>query len=258
MTRISWGDSGTRFFEAGVDRGVLYLSDNSGVVWNGLRSVKEAPSGAEISIKYIDGEPYNSGRAQEGFAATIEAYTYPQEFEEYDGLSDLVTGQVRKAFNFSYRTLVGNDVDGLDAGYKIHIVYNALAKPSGAAYATQDDGNEATAFSWDISTTPIRVADGRHSSHVVIDTRVAYPGTIQQLEDVLYGSDGLDSMLPSIDDILAIFENNAILKITDNGDGTWTAEGPDSAISMLDDKTFEITWPSAVYIDTELYQISSL
>lgn len=262
MTRITWGDSGSRMFEAGVDRGVLGLGDGSCVPWNGLIAIKEAPSGAEVTKEYYDGQPYTRQSALEGFSAVVEAFTYPLEFTDFDGLySGVISQQKRNTFNLCYRTMIGNDVDGSSHGYKIHIVYNALAKPSDKTYKTVDDGSDIGAFSWDISALPMPIPRFKPSSHLVIDTRFVYPWALQAFEDLIYGTDISEPSFPSLSDVLSMFNLNSILIITDHGDGTWTADtrpGYDYIIQMLDARTFQISWPSAVFQNADLYSIGSL
>lgn len=257
MTRITWGSPGARLFETGVDRGVFYPIDGAGVPWNGLTAINEAPSGGDTVDNHIDGQKFKSQRRVESFAFTLEAYSYPPEFELYDGVIDFRVSQRRRPFNFSYRTLLGNDTDGTSFGYKIHLVYNAMASPSPMDYKTISDTADVTPFSWAVSTAPVKMGD-TSSAHMIIDTRVAYPWVIEELENLLYGTSDTEALFPSPSDILSMFENASILKIIDNGDGTWTATGPDSAIQMLDSHTFQISWPSAVYIDEHTYKISSL
>jgi hypothetical protein len=262
MTRITWGDSGSRFFQAGVDRGVLGLQDGTCVPWNGLISIKEAPSGAEQTKEYYDGQVYDRKSALEGFAATLEAFTYPLEFTDFDGkYSGVITQQSRKFFNLCYRTQIGNDVSGTSLGYKIHLVYNAMAAPSEKMYKTVDDSSDLDGFSWDISTIPVKIPDAIPSSHFVIDSRYVYPWALQAFEDLIYGTDGTEPEFPPMDDLLDLFNLNSILIVTDHGDGTWTAEtrpGYDSIIQMLDTKTFQISWPSANYVTPDEYTLSSL
>lgn len=259
MTRITWNEAGTRLFEAGVDRGVFFPQDGPGVPWNGLSSVKEAPSGGDVSASYFDGKKYLTQRAVEGFAGTIEAFTYPDEFIEYDGVGrHLISQQQRKYFGFSYRTAIGNDLEGIDHGYKLHLVYNAMVSPAGKDYATISENAEALNFSWNFTTLPILISGAKASSHLVIDSTKAHPWTLEAIENVLYGSVDGQPVLPAPADVVEIFEENAVLRVTDNGDGTWTATGPDEAITMLDSTTFEITWESALYIDDKTYTLTSL
>lgn len=257
MTRILWDAIGSRHFSTGVDRGVLYLQNGSGVPWNGLVSVNEAPSGADVVDNYYDGQKFFSRRRPEEFEATIEAFTYPLDFDEYDGRGLYVTDQVRKPFGFSYRTLLGNDLEGSDLGYLIHIVYNAITKPTPRTHKTLSSSSELNLFSWGITTSDLEIA-GLRGSHLIINSTVAYPWVLETIENLLYGSAETESRLPDPQEILDLFEDGAILKITDHGDGTWTADGPDDAIVMLNATTFQITWPSAVYLSSDTYRISSL
>lgn len=257
MTKLSWGDPGKRFFEAGVDHGVLYPRVGPGVAWNGLIAVEEAPSGGEADIYYMDGQKYQKRRRREGFEATITAFTYPEEFEEYDGYSDThLSQQRRKSFNFSYQTRVGNDLVGAELGYQIHLVYNALATPSSKAYKTTDGGIDPTKFSWNISTTPEFFPQGA-GAHLIVASLSAYPTALQPLEDMLYGTSDTASHFPTSEELFDIFENAALLKIIDHGDGSWTAIGPDEWIQMLDSTSFAITTPSAYFISDDTYKISS-
>lgn len=256
MTRILWDELGSRRFSTGVDRGVLYLQNGSGVPWNGLVSVNEAPSGADVVDGYYDGQKFFSRRKPEEFAATIEAFTYPVELDEFEGRGTYVTDQRRTSFGFSYRTLLGNDVDGTSLGYLIHIVYDAIVKPSIRSHTTISDSSSLNLFSWEMTTSD-RDISGRSGSHLIIDSTIAYPWVIQAIEDLLYGSWATSAGLPDPQEILDLFEEGVILKITDHGDGTWTADGPDDAITLIGDM-FSITWPSAVYITSDTYQISSL
>lgn len=246
MSLNIWGSPSTRSYETGIDRGVFYSNTGIAVPWNGLISVSEKSFGEEQAFIYIDGERRRNNVSLGSFEASIEAYTYPSEIES------------NQKFNFSYRTLIGTTLDSEKQDYKLHIVYNALATPTDKDYSTVNDSAEPLVFNWDISTTPLKLTNARASAHFVIDTRVAYPWALEAIEDILYGSDTTEAYLPSLGELLAIFEDSSILKITDHGDGTWTAEGSDEIIQMLDATTFQISWPSAVYINEETYQISSL
>lgn len=263
MPRINWDSTGSRFFEAGVDRGVLFTSGNPGVPWSGLVSVIEKPTGGSSTSYYIDGQKYLNVSANEEYFATIEAFTYPEEFYPCDGHGHLKTGlfvthQDRKPFSFCYRTMIGNDVDPR-TGYKIHLVYNALATPSDRANHTIKENPETTNFSWDISALPNISSGIKPSAHFVIDSREAHPGAISDIEDILYGTDSTESRLPLLDEIVAVFETNSLFVVTDNGDGTWTATAPDElgAIVMDDSTHFTISWSSAVPISSTKYTLSS-
>lgn len=198
MAKITWDKTGEHYYEVGVDRGVLYpmKSDGSGydkgVAWNGLTGVSEKPSGAESSDQYADNVKYLSIRSAEKFDATIEAFTYPDEFGACDGTAELTTGvkvgqQTRKAFGLSYRTMLGNDTQGNDHGYLIHLIYGASAAPSEKGYSTVNDSIEPIKFSWEISTVPVPVEGKKPTSTLVINSTKAK--NIKNLEDYLYGTD---------------------------------------------------------------------
>jgi hypothetical protein len=215
MTRVVWDKVGERRFETGVDRGVLYLQNNagdyiSGFAWNGLTTVTESPSGADPQPQYADNIKYVVLYSYEDFGGTIEAFTYPDEFAECDGTAQPQAGvsigqQPRKPFGFSYRTLVGNDVQGLEHGYKLHLVWGAVASPSEKAYGTVNDSPEALAFSWDFTTTPLAVTGYKPTSYICIDSTRVDPTALADLENTLYGTVGVDPALPSPDDVLALF-----------------------------------------------------
>lgn len=197
MAKITWDATGERLYETGVKNAVLYLlgesgTYDSGVAWNGLTAVTESPSGAEATALYADDIKYLSLYSTEEFGATIEAYTYPDEFAECDGSASLVEGvqvgqQDRKTFGLCYRTTLGNDVKGNDYGYKLHIIYGAKASPSEKAYATINDSPEAITFSWEVTTTPVSVADMKPTATIVIDSTKVDPSKLSALEDILYG-----------------------------------------------------------------------
>lgn len=198
MSKIVWDKTGERYYETGVKNGVLYLQTNgvynNGVAWNGLTAVTESPSGAEATALYADDMKYLNLYSAEEFGATIEAYTYPDEFGECDGSKELVDGvtigqQTRKAFGLCYRTVIGNDTDGEAHGYKLHIIYGAMASPSEKAYATINDSPEAITFSWEVTTTPVNVTGAKPTASVVIDSTKADPTKLAALEVILYGKD---------------------------------------------------------------------
>jgi hypothetical protein len=266
MTKLIWDAVGERFYEAGTNQGVVYI-DGVGYPWNGLVSVDQSPSGGEPEYYYQDGIPYVSETSPEEFKGTIEAFTYPNAFMACDGSQEIAQGlyisqQERKPFGLSYRTLIGNDVDELDHGFKIHIVYNCTASPPQQTYSTLNDNTEPMTFSWGITTRPVKFEDAafgvKYGAHLTLDSREVYPWAMQAVMDVLYGTDTTEPRLPTPAELLALFIDNALLKITDNGDGTWTAEGPDSIISALNADEFKIDWPSVVVLDEDTVQISSL
>ena len=212
--KIVWDKTGERFYETGVDRGVLYVQDDQGnypkgVAWNGLISVTESPTGAEPTPLYADNIKYLNLTSVEEFEATIEAYTYPEEFEECDGSAELAPGitigqQPRKAFGLCYRTKLGNDLEGDDYGYKLHLIYGAKAAPSEKGYETINDSPDAITFSWDITTTPVPVTGFKPTSILVIDSTKVDHDTLVELEEILYGSEEEDARLPLPDEVLAI------------------------------------------------------
>lgn len=266
MTTLTWDVVGERFYEAGTDRGVLYL-DGVGHAWNGLVSVEQSPSGGEPETYYQDGLPYVSASAAEEFKGSIEAYTYPVAFAACDGSQEIAQGlyisqQDRKPFGLTYRTLIGNDTQELEHGYKLHILYNCMVSPTTRSYSTMGDNTDASTFNWKINTRPVKFEDPafgiKYGAHLTLDSREVYPWAMAAVEAVLYGTDTTDARLPAPQELLDLFVDNALLKITDNGDGSWTAEGPDSIISMLTSDQFQINWPSAVVLDANSYQLSSL
>lgn len=199
MAKLVWDKTGDRLYETGVKNGVLYIPTagvySKGVAWNGLTAVTESPSGAEATALYADDTKYLSLMSAEEFGATIEAYTYPDEFAACDGSAELADGvtigqQKRSTFGLCYKTTIGNDTDGNDHGYKLHIIYGAQAKPSERAYATINDSPEAITFSWEITTTPVNVTGAKPTASLVIDSTKADPSKLAALEDILYGKDG--------------------------------------------------------------------
>lgn len=228
MSRLTWDNTGERYYETGVKQGVLYPIQSNGkyslgVAWNGLTAVTESPSGAEATALYADDIKYLNLISTEEFGATIEAYTYPDEFAECDGSASLADGimlgqQKRKTFGLCYKTTVGNDVDGNDYGYKLHLIYGCLAAPSEKAYATINDSPEAITFSWEVSSTPVNVAGFKPTSQITIDSTKIAEGKkakLTELEDILYGKNGTGdngetgatvARLPLPDEIKKLFE----------------------------------------------------
>ncbi len=213
MSKLVWDKTGERYYETGVKNGVLYIPTegvySKGVAWNGLTAVTESPSGAEATALYADDMKYLSLYSAEEFGATIEAYTYPDEFAQCDGSAELTKGvsigqQTRKTFGLCYRTTIGNDTDGNDHGYKLHMIYGCMASPSEKAYATINDSPEAITFSWEVTTTPVSVAGFKPTASITIDSTKADPTKLAALEDILYGKDGepgSEARLPLPDEI---------------------------------------------------------
>ena len=218
MSKIIWDQTGERLYETGINHGVLYVQDNGtypkGVAWNGLTGITESPSGAEATALYADDIKYLNLMSNEDFGATIEAYTYPTEFGQCDGSADLTPGvsigqQVRKTFGLCYRTTLGNDVDGNGFGYKLHIIYGALAAPSEKAYSTINDSPEAITFSWEVSTTPVNVTGYKPTACLTIDSTKVDKDKLAALEEILYGSESAEPRLPLPDEIATVMTPSA-------------------------------------------------
>lgn len=213
-TALTWDQTGERLYETGVQKGVLYVQDENGaypkgVAWNGLTAVTESPSGAEPTALYADDIKYLNLMSNEEFGATIEAYMYPDEFGVCDGSESLVAGvsigqQARKQFGLCYRTAVGNDVDGADHGYKLHLIYGALAAPSEKAYASINDSPEAITFSWEVTTTPVAVTGFKPTACVTIDSTKVTAAAMAAIEAALYGSTEKEAYLPLPDEVKSI------------------------------------------------------
>ena len=217
MSKLVWDNTGERLYETGVSKGVLYIPTggvySKGVAWNGLTAVTESPSGAEATPLYADDIKYLNLMSNEEFGCTIEAYTYPDEFAECDGSASLVDGvyigqQARKTFGFCYRTVLGNDTENNDHGYKLHLIYGCLAAPSEKSYATINDSPEAITFSWEVSTTPVNVAGHKPTACITIDSTKADPTKLAELEKKLYGDTSSEAMLPLPDEIAQIFNTS--------------------------------------------------
>ena len=218
MAKLVWDKTGERLYETGVKNAVLYVRDSGGayskgVAWNGITAITESPSGAESNPLYADDIKYLNLISNEDFGATIEAYTYPDEFAECDGSAELIAGvkigqQKRKTFGLCYRTTLGNDVDGNDHGYKLHIIYGATAAPSERAYATINDSPEAITMSWELSTTPVTVTGFKPTAHLEIDSTKVKAEELTKFEEILYGKDGAEQAgprLPLPDEIATLF-----------------------------------------------------
>jgi hypothetical protein len=215
MAPLTWDEVGERLYEVGVDHGVLYIPDaagvyNAGFAWNGLTTVTESPSGAEPSPQYADNIKYLNLISAEEFGGTIEAFTYPDEFGQCDGSAAPAPGVVigqqgRKSFGLSYRTRVGNDLDGTEHGYKLHLLYGLQAAPSEKAYATINDSPEAISFSWEVTSTPVPVTDQKPTSLIVVDSTVVDPADLTSLETLLYGQAATPAALPTPDAVIALF-----------------------------------------------------
>lgn len=213
MSKLVWDQVGERLYETGTKKGVLYPFESNayakGVAWNGLTAVTESPSGAEATAIYADDIKYLNLRSAEEFGATIEAYTYPDEFAECDGSAYIAPGikigqQKRKMFGFSYTTTLGNDTEGDDHGYKIHLVYGATASPSEKSYQTINDSPEAITFSWEVATTPVEVKGFKPTATLEIDSTKVDADKLKALEDILYGTENAEPRLPLPDEVVAL------------------------------------------------------
>lgn len=259
--RISWDNPIDRRYETGLDRGVLYLNNGSVIPWNGLTAVEEA-GGESSSPYYIDGRPFLWLPKPKEFAATIKAYTYPDEFAEVMGLSQATYGmyldsQMGDSFGLSYRTLVGDSINGVDAGYKIHLIYNATVAPTSASYTSLSNSVNPIEFSWEIQTVPMPIDGFRATAHVIIDTRYMTDEQITELEALLYGDDATSAYLPPPQEVLDLLQYGDTIIITDNGDGTWSAQGSYQNIHMIDEDTFQIENVDAVNHGDGTFTISS-
>lgn len=213
MSKLVWDQTGQKYYETGVDRGVLYPQESGaypkGVAWNGLISVTESPSGAEATAVYADNVKYLNLIAAEEFGASIEAYTCPPEFYACDGTAEVATGvmigqQDRKTFGLAYRSLIGNDTEGTNLGYKLHLIYGCLAAPSEKAYSTVNESPEAMTLSWEISTTPVAVSGFKPTACVTIDSTKVDAEKLAALEAILYGSESEEPRLPLPDEIVTL------------------------------------------------------
>lgn len=219
MAKLEWDKVGEHFYETGVDHTVLYLRDEAGkytkgYAWSGVTSISESPSGAEASAQYADNQKYLTLISAEEFGMTIEAFTFPSEFDACNGEVEAAEGvrigqQKRSTFGLSYRTKVGNDVEGQDKHYKLHLVYGCTASPSERAYATVNESPEAMTFSWEVSTNPENVAGKKPTSLITIDSREVDPTKLTQLETMLYGGSDAEPKLPSPDEVISLFSAGA-------------------------------------------------
>lgn len=261
MTRMVWGASGARFYETGLDRGVLYVTGQPGVPWNGLTSVTETAVGGVAQPYYIDGEKYSNTASREEFEATLTAFTYPDEFAPCDGIVSVRTGllatqQNRQSFSLCYRTMVGNDLSGTSA-YKIHLIYNVLASPSDRDHKTLTDSSDPDDFSWTLTSLPPSFVGYTRTSHFILDSRTLDPTVLSAVEDILYGNDESSPSLPSLSDLTDLIDSGATLILVDNGDGTFTMTAPLDDLEMLDGSIFQLSWPTATFIDDETYTITT-
>ena len=263
MATLVWDKVGERIFQTGVDRGVLYLHDGTAVPWNGLVDIEEG-SNSELKSFYLDGVKFLDSLSPGDFIGKLKAFTYPEEFDEVNGIANVSPGlvyynQPPKSFNLSYRTKIGNDIEGLDYGYKIHILYNLIANPDSQSYSTlKDSGIDATEFSWSLTGTPPKIEKFRPTVHISFDSRNTPPDILEMLEDKLYGTETSEPGLPSIQEVAEFFGYLGALIIVDHGNGTWSAlDESNGYITMTDDTTFQIDNVDATYSDADTYSVSS-
>lgn len=246
MTRLTWDNYGSRLYEAGVSRGVLYLNGQAGIPWNGITSLTEKANGGTEVPYYIDGQKFLSMSKLEEFQATLTAFTYPDEFAVCDGTAAirpglLLTAQKRQPFSLSYRTMIGNDSVGTSYGYKIHLIYNALAAPSDHKHSSLTDSYSPDDFSWSLTALPSAIAGYRNTAHVILDSTQMDPTILTEIENLLYGSDDQQSQLPTISELVDIVDNGGTLILTDNGDGTFSMTAPITDLEMLDNDIWQLT-----------------
>lgn len=261
MTRLDWNPIGSKIFETGVDRGVLYVPGQNGVVWNGLVSVIETPSGGETRSFYYDGKKFLTVASSEEMAGTINAYYSPPEFDICDGSLKPEDGvyawqQRRSSFGLSFRTKTGNDINGLDSSYKIHIIYNILASPSERPYKTNSSEPEPLVLSWEYTTKPVPFPGCMPTAHITIDSAKASASIVSEIEAILYGSYTTNARLPLPNEILSLFGGYDI-QVVDNGNGIFTISGDPVAVTFLSDGTYRITSESVVQITDGEFNISS-
>ena len=262
MTALVWDETGQRFFEAAVSNGVFYDQDGLGTVWNGLTAIEENSSN-QVSAVHFDGLKINDVVTIGDFSATMRAWTYPDEFLPYEGIGEeqrgfFIANQAVHRFGLSYQTKVGNDIEGLTFGYKIHVLYNLTAIPGQKLYQTMSLETEPAEFEWSITGIPEGIENYRPTAHVIFDSTRMDPWLLEDLKGILYGDEENPPHLPPLKGLATFIRKWERLIIIDHGDGTWTAESPrDEDIIMLDETTFEITADTAVYLDPETYEISS-
>lgn len=262
MAKLVWDNIGSRLFDAGVSHGVVYFENGESVAWNGLTEVTINPKNNTVENIFFDGEKLFPYIGEEDFSATISALTYPDSFSEVNGEEELSVGvrtssQKNKYFHLSYKTIVGNDIDGAEKGYKIHVLYNLLASPSTSQHTSISDSITSVDFQWDLISKPEVVPNYRPTAHVIIDSTRMKPEVLEYIEDILYGTPTSEPTLPPLADFSKNVIEWGLIIVEDNGDGTWTATGPDEYFTMLDATTFEITNINGFFLNTNTYQISS-
>lgn len=264
MPPLVWDNTEDRRFETGIDRGVLYLDDGAvALPWNGLTSISEKFSETVRETYFFDGMKYFNVVEEGDFNGSIQAFTFPDQFMECDGSVFYLPGfsvknQNAKPFSMTYRTLIGNADDGTDHGYKIHILYNLTAVPSGITNETLGDSPEPIEFEWDVVARPEPILNYRPTSHVIIDSTLMNDDILQYIEGLLYGDEGTEPSLPSLNflvDLILYFASSLIV-IEDNGDGTWSATGSPPFVAMVSDGIFQLTGVEGTYLTPDIYELT--
>lgn len=264
MTRILWNQPGENVVETGVDRGVLYLEEGARA-WNGLISVEQVFTTESSEPLYFDGVKYFDLSLLGDYEATVKAVTYPDEFIGYEGYSasPVVSGssylddQQPRLFGMSYRSQVGNDLEGLSHGYQLHLLYNLTAIPQPYTHSSESEASNLNPFVWDVAGLPEGVPGYKATAHAILDSRFLPSYLLEYVEEQLYGTESTDGTLMPLAELVELVAEWTLITITNNGDGTWTANGPDELITINPDGTFEIEEASAIYIDGVTYEISS-
>jgi hypothetical protein len=262
MTKLIWDQVGTRLYETGLDHGVLYLPTGTGIPWNGLTSLDEKPDDGGTTPLYIDGLKVSDIPTKDDFSASLKALTFPDEFLPFDGTQTVgkglyVDNQQPQRFGLSYRTQVGNDVDGLGYGYKIHLIYNLTAIADANDYTTTGKDVDAMEFSWDINSIPETITGYDATAHAIIDTRRMNKYLLADLLNILYGSATTTARLPSLDELTSLITYWVLISVKDNGDGTATITGPDEYVYAINSTTWRITNITLAALDASTVIISS-
>ncbi len=264
MTKLVWDKSGEKIFEVGLDHGVVYFDDEPGVAWNGLISFDETDQLGHESYTF-DGEKRGNLPISSGFSGALSAFTYPPEFLKAigDGIHPTVPGLHflnqwgKQSFGLSYRSFIGDDIDGINLGYKIHILYNLTAISSDLDYITLGDDIDPLEFKWAVSGRMETLDGYKPTGHVIIDSRYLSEIRMERLEEILYGTETSDPWLPNLTTLYDLIDNAYLITIVDNGNGTWTASGPNDLITLTDETTFEIESDGVTIIDPDTYTIES-
>jgi len=262
MTRLVWNAVGTKRYENGIDRGVLYLPNQTGVAWPGIVSVDESPDGGTPTPVFLDGVKYLNVLSKESFNGVITAISSPSEFAICEGISSLQPGlsvgqQPKKPFGFSYRTQIGNDVNGPNYGYKIHLLYNVLAATNNRSSLTEQSLISAPTNSWTIKAEPLYFNGQKPAAHLIIDSTTAPLDTITEIESILYGDADTDPRLITQEELKEFIVTENSLTVIDNGNGTFSVTGPDSAFTIWE-STFQITSDAVKDLSLSTFQIRYL